>query len=57
MTEEDFDLELHMLYLQRSIDPIKLPGHHTVVRFHLTDFCNYDTWWLLVEQNAVDVCS
>ena len=49
MTGEDFDLELLMLYMQRSIDPDKLPGRETVIRFHFTDVEDreYQTWWIV----------
>ena len=56
MTDKDFDLELLMLYLQRSINPDKLPGRETVVRFNFSDVEDYATWWLLVSDGEVDVC-
>lgn len=56
MTGEDFDLELLMLYLQRSINTDKLPGRETVIRFNFTDVEDFQTWWLVVEGDEVDVC-
>lgn len=56
MSGDDFDLELLMLYMQRSIDPDKLPGRETVIRFHFTDVEDFQTWWLVVEDEDVDVC-
>ena len=56
MTGDDFDLELLMLYLQRSINPEKLPGSETVVRFHFTDVEDFQNWWLVVDGDEVDVC-
>ena len=56
MTGDDFDLELLMLYMQRSIAPDKLPGRETVIRFHFTDVEDFQTWWLVVEDGEVDVC-
>jgi DNA-binding HxlR family transcriptional regulator len=51
LTGEDFDLELLMLYMQRSSDPGKLPGRETVIRFHFTDVEDkeYQNWWIVVE--------
>ncbi len=58
LTGEDFDLELLMLYMQRSIDPEKLPGRETVIRFHFTDVEDkeYQNWWIVVEGDETDVC-
>ncbi len=56
MSGEDFDLELLMLYLQRSINPDKLPGNKTVIRFYFDDVQDFQTWWLVVDGRDVDVC-
>jgi len=56
LEDEDFDLELLMLYLQRSIQPDNLPGDNTVIHFHFTDVQDYADWWLVVKGDEVDVC-
>ncbi|NND67491.1 MAG: helix-turn-helix transcriptional regulator [Halioglobus sp.] len=58
MMDDDFDLELLMLYMERSVDPEKLPGRETVVRFHFTDVSdsNTNTWWLVANEDGTDVC-
>jgi DNA-binding HxlR family transcriptional regulator len=56
MPDTDLDIELLMLYLERSIDAGKLPGNETVLRFHFTDVEKYNNWWLLVNANGVDTC-
>ena len=56
MSDDDFDLELLMLYMQRSIDPDKLPGRETVVRFNFNDVGEFDRWWLVANDDGVDVC-
>lgn len=56
MTEDDFDLELLMLYLQRSIIPDKLVGDETVIRFNFRDVDEFPTWWIVVSGEDVDVC-
>ena len=56
MDESDLDLELLMLYLQRSIQPDKLPGNETVLRFKFTDLKKFNEWWLVAKEDGVDVC-
>lgn len=56
MPDTDLDIELLMLYLERSIEPTKLPGKETVIRFHFTDVEKYNNWWLLVNERGVDTC-
>lgn len=56
MPDEDLDLELLMLYIERSIDPEKLVGNETVVRFHFTDMKKYPNWWLVVQGESIDTC-
>ena len=54
--EEDFDLDFLMYYLERSVDPDKLPGDHSVIRFRFTDLIEQRNWWLLVDRTSVQVC-
>jgi len=56
MDDSDLDLELLMLYLQRSIQPDKFPGSETVIRFKFTDLKKFSEWWLVSSENQVDVC-
>ncbi|RDE18431.1 transcriptional regulator [Motiliproteus coralliicola] len=56
LTEEDYDLELLMLYLERSIQPQYLLGKETVIRFNFSDVKEYPSWWLVVSDDQVDVC-
>lgn len=56
LSEKDYDVELLMLYLKRSIVPEKLPGRETVIRFHFTDIVDYPDWWLLVKEDETDLC-
>jgi len=56
MTEDDFDLELLMLYMERSIQPENLIGNETVIRFNFKDVKEYPSWWLVVTGEDVDVC-
>jgi DNA-binding HxlR family transcriptional regulator len=56
LVEEDFDIDFLMYYLERSIDPEKLPGDHSVFRFQFTDLIEQRNWWLLVDRSSVQVC-
>ena len=56
LTEKDYDVELLMLYLQRSIVPENLPGNESVIRFKFTDIKEMSEWWLLITDDKVDIC-
>lgn len=56
VTRDDYDVELLMLYLQRSIKTAALPSSETAIRFHFTDIREYPDWWLLVQDERVDIC-
>ena len=56
MTESDYDVELLMLYLQRSVQPDKLVGNETVIRFQFTDIKDLTNWWLVAKKDDVEVC-
>jgi len=56
MTDSDFDVELLMLYLVRSIKPDKLIGDETVIRFAFSDLKHLRNWWLIVKGHDIDVC-
>jgi len=50
------DVEMLMLYLERSIDPAQLPGSETVIKFRFNDVPAQRDWWLLVRDGKADVC-
>jgi DNA-binding HxlR family transcriptional regulator len=56
LVEDDFDVDFLMYYLERSVDPDKLPGDHSVIRFQFTDLAEQRNWWLLVDRSSVQVC-
>lgn len=56
LTEKDYDVELLMLYLKRSINADKLIGKETVIRFIFTDIDTYPEWWLVVTGEDLDLC-
>ncbi len=57
LSDNDFDVNFLILYLQRSIQPEKLPGRETVIRFCFTDLERQPNWWILVQNDEVDVCT
>lgn len=56
LVDEDFDIDFLMYYLERSVDPGKLPGDHSVIRFKFTDLTEHRNWWLRVDEDCVEVC-
>lgn len=56
LSDDEFDVELLMLYLERSVDPSQLPGSETVIQFKFTDLSEQRDWWLLVRGGKVEVC-
>jgi len=56
IVDSDYDVELLMLYLKRSINPAGLVGDETIIRFHFTDSRQFPDWWITVKQGVVDLC-
>ena len=57
MKDDEYDVELLMLYLQRSVQPERLVGNETVIRFNFTDLREMGNWWIVATGNEVDVCT
>lgn len=56
LTQDDFDIDFLMFYLERSVDTTQLPGDHTVIQFKFRDLVEQSNWWLLIDGDVVDVC-
>lgn len=56
MLDADFDVELLMLYMERSVDPSKLIGDESVIQFKFSDLEEQSDFWLLVKNQNVDLC-
>lgn len=56
VVDADLDVELLMLYLERSIDPKQLIGDQSVIQFKFRDLSRQQDWWLLVHDDNVDLC-
>jgi DNA-binding HxlR family transcriptional regulator len=57
MTDDELDIDLLMIYLQRSIHTDKLVGNETVIRFHFTDRTQLADWWVVVKNGTVELCN
>jgi DNA-binding HxlR family transcriptional regulator len=56
LVDEDYDVELLMLYLERSVVREMLPGPQTILQFEFSDLKTMRLWWLVVNENNVEVC-
>lgn len=56
LASDYLDIDLLLLYLERSVDPAQLPGRETVIQFKFNDLPGQRDWWLLVRDDNVDVC-
>lgn len=56
LVDEDYDVELLMLYLERSIVRDMLPGPQTILQFEFSDLKSMRLWWLVVNENTIEVC-
>ena len=54
--DSDFDAEFLLHYLERSVDPEKLKGDETVIKFRFTDIAKQRDWWLVVRSGETQVC-
>jgi len=57
MTDKELDVQLLMSDIQRRINPDKLPGGKTVLRFLFTDLQQYNEWWIKIQNKEVDLCT
>jgi DNA-binding HxlR family transcriptional regulator len=56
LVDSEIDPGLLMLYLERSIDPEKLIGSESTIKFKFRDLAGQQDWWLLVKERRVDLC-
>jgi len=57
MTDQELDVQLLMADIQRRIDPGKLPGGQTVIKFSFTDLDRYSQWWVKIFNKEADLCT
>lgn len=56
MSDDELDVELLMGDIQRRIDPSKLPGGRTVLKFNYTDLKHFPKWWIKIGDHDVEIC-
>ena len=54
--DADLNVELLMLYLERSIDPKHLIGDESVIQFKFSDLSRQQDWWILVRNDKAELC-
>ncbi len=57
LSKTDYDVQLLMLYLERSLEPDQLPGSQTVLHFHFSDLEEAPDWWIVIIDDQIDVCT
>ena len=57
MTDNELDVELLMWDIQRRIDTNNLPAGETVLCFIFDELKKFKTWWLVVYDDEVDLCT
>ena len=57
MSDSELDVEFLMWDLQRRLQTDRLPGGETVLCFSFDELEKYKTWWLLVSDGEVDLCT
>lgn len=56
LSDEDYDVDFLMLYLNRSVVPENIPGRRAVIKFKFLDIEDNPDWWILVDGDNVDIC-
>jgi len=57
MTDDELDVEFLMWELQRRINTQQLPTGQTVLCFVFDELEQFNTWWLVIAGDAVDLCT
>lgn len=57
MTDVELDVEFLMWDLQRRLQTERLPDGETVLCFEFDELERFRTWWLVICQGKVDLCS
>lgn len=55
--EDELDIELLMLEMERNIRTDLLPPNQTTVKFHFTDANNFPNWWFILKPENCDLCT
>lgn len=57
LADEELDVEFLMRDVQRRLQTEQLPDGETVICLIFDELTNHKTWWLLVDDDVVDLCT
>jgi DNA-binding HxlR family transcriptional regulator len=57
LTDDELDVEFLMRELQRRLQTEHLPDGETVICLMFDELTKHKTWWLVVDGDAVDLCT
>lgn len=57
LTDDELDVEFLMRELQRRLQTEHLPDGETVICLIFDELTKHQTWWLLVDNGVVDLCT
>jgi DNA-binding HxlR family transcriptional regulator len=57
LTDDELDVEFLMRELQRRLNTEHLPDGETVICLIFDELTKHKTWWLLVDNDVVDLCT
>lgn len=57
LMDEELDVEFLMREMQRQLDVEKLPDGETVLCFIFDELVKHKTWWLVINDDNVDLCT
>lgn len=57
LADDELDIYLLMWDVRRRLQTDKLPGGETVLCFSFSGLPKFATWWLVINQSGIDLCS
>jgi DNA-binding HxlR family transcriptional regulator len=57
LTDDELDIEFLMWEIQRRLDTDALPDGETVLCFIFEELTLFKSWWVVVNDNGVDLCT
>lgn len=57
LTDDELDVDFLMWELQRRLDTSALPDGETVLCFIFEELTQCKSWWIVVNENGVDLCT
>lgn len=57
LTDSELDIEFLMWEIQRRLDTVALPDGETVLCFIFEELTQFKSWWIVVQDNDVDLCT